>query len=60
LIEKERNKGRQETERQTEKKQVDPARLLRGMTIILYINQILYLLFTTAYRGPGSGLILFI
>lgn len=37
--------------RETDREKASESRRLRGMTIILYINQILYLLFTTAYTG---------
>lgn len=37
--------------RETDGEKATESRRLRGMTIILYINQILYLLFTTAYTG---------
>ncbi len=39
--------------RETDGEKATKSRRIRGMTIILYINQILYLLFTTAYTGHG-------
>lgn len=50
-IDRKRKNERKAGNRETDGEKASESRLLRGMTIILYINQILYLLFTTAYTG---------